>query len=88
MPRSNKGHKYLLFITDEVTNYLITVLISSVKSEQMGDALIKHIITKYCIPDYIIMAQDSAFMSSLMNYSFKKLDIKIKAVALSNHQSL
>ena len=30
----------------------------------------------------------SAFMSSLMNYLFKKLDIKIKTVALYNHQSL
>ena len=36
--------------------------------------------TKYCIPEYIIMDQDSTFMSSLMNYLFKKLDIKIKTV--------
>ena len=34
------------------------------------------------------MDQDSAFMSSLMNYSFKKLDIKMKTVAPYNHQSL
>ena len=34
------------------------------------------------------MNQDSAFMSSLMNYLFKKLDIKIKTVAPYNHQSL
>ena len=34
------------------------------------------------------MDQDSAFMSSLMNYSFKKLDIKIKTLAPYNHQSL
>ena len=26
MPRSHKGHKYILCITDKVTNYLITVL--------------------------------------------------------------
>ena len=31
------------------------------------------------------MDQDSAFMSSLMNYLFKKVDIKIKTVA-SSHQ--
>ena len=31
------------------------------------------------------MDQDSAFMSLLMNYLFKKLDIKIKTVALYNH---
>ena len=34
------------------------------------------------------MDQDSAFMSSLINYLFKKLDIKIKTVAPYNHQSL
>ena len=34
------------------------------------------------------MGQDSAFMSSLRKYLFKKLDIKIKAVAPYNHQSL
>ena len=35
-----------------------------------------------------MMDQDSAFMSSLMNYLFKKLAIKIKMVAPYNHQSL
>ena len=44
--------------------------------------------TKYCVPDYIIMDQDSTFMSSFMNYLFIKLDIKIKTVTPYNHQSL
>ena len=34
------------------------------------------------------MDQDSVFMSSLMNYLFKKLDIKIKTMAPYNYQSL
>ena len=34
------------------------------------------------------MDQDSAFMSMLMNYVFKRLNIKIKTVAPYNHQSL
>ena len=62
------------------TNYLITVLIHQSRSEEIGDALIGNVISKYCVPDYIIMDQDSAFMSLLMNYMFKKLDIKIKTV--------
>ena len=36
----------------------------------------------------MIMDFDSAFMSSLMNYLFKRLGIKIKTVAPCNHQSL
>ena len=58
------------------------------KSEEIGNASIQNIITKYCVPEYVIMDQDSAFTSSLMNYLFKKLDIKIKTVTPYNHQSL
>ena len=88
MARSNKGHKNILCIIDEVTNYLITVLIQQSRSEERSDALIENVISKYCVSYYIIMDQDSAFMCSLLNYLFKKLDIKIKTVAPYNHQSL
>ena len=59
-------------------NYLTTVLIYQSRLEEIGDALINNIISKYCIPDYIIMDQDSKFISSLMNYLFKKFDIKLR----------
>ena len=88
MPWSSKGHKIILCIIDEVTNYLIALPIYQSKEEEIGDKLIEHIITKYCVPDCIIMDQNSAFMSSLMNYLFNKLDIKIKTDAPYNHQSL
>ena len=78
MPTSHKGPRYILCIIDEVTNYLITVPIHQAKSEEIGDILIESGITKYCIPEHIIMDQDSTFMSSLMNYLFKKFDIKMK----------
>ena len=63
-PKLYKGHKFILCIIDEVTNYLITVPIYHSKSEEIGDALIEHIIAKDCLPDYIIMDQDSAFLST------------------------
>ena len=88
MPQSNKGHKFILCIIDEVTNYLITVPVYQSKAEEIGDALIEHIMTKYSIQDCIIMDQDSTFMSLLMNYLFNKLDIKIKTVAPYNHQNI
>ena len=87
MPRSHKGHRYILCIIGEVTNYLITIPIFQAKSEEMGKALIKNVITKYCIPEYIIMDQDSTFISSLMIYLLHKFNIKIKTVAPYNHQS-
>ena len=88
MPRSCRGHRYILCIIDEVTNYMITAPIKQSRSEEVGEALINDVISKYCIPDYMIMDLDSAFMSSLMNCSFKRLGIKTKTVAPYNHQSL
>ena len=88
MPRSHKGQRYILCIIDEVTNFLITVPIFQDRSEEVGEALIEIVITKYCIPEYIIMDQDSAFMSSLMTYLFHKFNINIKMVGPYNHQSL
>ena len=83
MPRSYKGHKFILCIIDKVKNYLITVPIHQSRSEEIGNVLIENVISKHGVPSYIIMDHDSVFMSSLINYLFKKLDIKIKTVALT-----
>ena len=71
-----------------MTNYLITALIYQSRSEEIEEALIESVVSKYCVPDYIIVDLDSAFMSMLMNYLFKKHGIKIKMVAPYNHQSM
>ena len=78
MPRSYKGDRYILCVIDEVTNYIITTPMKQAKSEEVGEILINSVFSKYCVPDYIIMDLDSAFMSSLMSCLFKKLGIKIK----------
>ena len=88
MPKSRKGHKFILCNIDEMTNYLITVPIYQSRSEEIGETLIEYVISKYCAPNCIIMDQDSAFMFTLMNYLFRELNIKIKNVAPYNHQSL
>ena len=50
--------------------------------------LIENNRTKYCIPEYIIMDQDSAFMYSLLTYLLNKFNIKIRTVVPYNHQLL
>ena len=60
MPKLHKGHRYILCVIDEVTNFQA---IFQARSEEVGEALLEHVITKLCIPDYIIMDQDSVFMS-------------------------
>ena len=46
------------------------------RSEEIDDALNNNVISKYYIPDYIIMDLDRAFMSGLVNYLFKKFYIQ------------
>ena len=87
-PKPSKGHKFILCVIDEMTNYLITIPLYQARSEVVREALIETIIMKYCIPDCIIMDQDSTLMSSFMNYLFTKFNIKIKTVTPYNHQSL
>ena len=87
MPRSHIGYKFILCINNEATNYLITVPIYQAMSEKIGEALIENVITKYCILEYIIMDQDSAFMSSLMTYLLTKFNTNIRRVTPYSHQA-
>ena len=87
MPRLQKGNWYILCVIDEMTNYLITAPLYQARSEEVGEALIENVISKLGTPDYMMMDQDSAFMSSLMSYLFKKFGINIKTVGPYNHKS-
>ena len=78
MPKSYRGDRYILCVIDEVTNYIITAPVKQAKSEEVGEILMNSVFSKYCVPYCIIMDLDSAFMSSLMTYLFKKLGIQIK----------
>ena len=71
IPRSYKGHKFISCIIYEVTHYFITVQIHQSRSEEIGDALIANVISRYCVTDYIIMDQDNAVISSHITFLFK-----------------
>ena len=88
MPRSQKGPQYILCTIDEVTNYLVTTPLYQARSEEVGEVLIEIVISKFGTSEYIMMDQDSAFMSSLMSYLFKRLGVKVKTVGPYNHKSL
>ena len=88
MPKSYKGHTFILCVIDQMTNYLITMPIYQAQSEEIGDALTDNVISKYGILEYLIMDQDSAFMPTIKNHLFRRLNIKIKKVAPFNHKSL
>ena len=68
MPKSYRGHKFILCLIDEMTNYIITMPIYQARSKEIGDSLIDNVISKFGISEYLIMDQDSSFMSTIMNY--------------------
>ena len=46
MPRSCRGHRYILCVIDEVTNYIITIPIKQSRSEEVGEGLINNVFSK------------------------------------------
>ena len=45
VPKSHKGHKFILCVIDEMTNYLITMPLYQARSEKIGDTLIDNVIS-------------------------------------------
>ena len=72
MPRLQKGHQYILCVIAEMTNYLITTPLYQARSEEVGEALIENIISKFGTPDYMMMDQDSAFYVILNELSVQE----------------
>ena len=64
MPRSQKGHEFIFCMIDEMTNYHITAPLYKARSLEFREALIENIISKFGMPDYMMMDQDSIFMLS------------------------
>ena len=55
MSRLKKGHWYILCVIDEMTNYLITAPLYQARSEEVGEAVIENVISKFGTPDYMII---------------------------------
>ena len=51
MLRSQKRHQYILCMIDEMTNYLITTPLYQARSEEVGEALIENVFSKFGTPD-------------------------------------
>ena len=73
---------------NEITYSLITAQIHQSKSEEIGNVIIGKIIAIFQCPEIMTMDIESAVMSYLITYLFKRLKIKIKITGAYNHQSL
>ena len=88
MLRFYKGHKSILVVIDEVTNFMVMIPIYQSRSEEIGDALIECLCGKYSMCECMIMDQNNAFINTLIGYLFKKLGIKIKTFANYDNKSI
>ena len=78
MYRASTGHRFILVVTDEVTNYLVTIPFHRGTSPEIGDALINYVFCKQGSPSYVNFYEEQTFVSSVMQYIYKKIDNKIK----------
>ena len=88
MPQSYEEDTFILVVIDKVTNFMKTMLINQSTLEEIGNASIEYVFSRYCILKSMIMGQDIAFMSTLINYLFKRLGIKFQTLAPYNHSSI
>ena len=72
MYRASTGHRFIIVVTDEVTNYLVTVLLYSGISHEAGEALTNYAFCKHGPPSYLVFHKDQSFLSSVTQYIYKR----------------
>ena len=85
--RTSLGHSFILVVTDEVTNYLVTIQLWRGASHEVVEALLNYVFCKMS-HSCLIFNENQAFLSSIMPYSYKRLGIKLKTISPYNHGSL
>ena len=58
---TSTGHKFILAVADEVTNYLVMIPLYTGTSHEIEEAVTNYIFSKYIPPSYVIFDEDQAF---------------------------
>ena len=74
LPKTKRGHQYILSIHDELTKYLILVPLKTQQTESVWEALLDHYI--FSAPKKILTNQGQNFISELMQKYEKAFKIK------------
>ena len=64
--RESTGHSFILVVTEEVANYLVTVHVYRDTSHEAGEALVNHLFCKHGPSSYLIFDEGQTFSSSVM----------------------
>ncbi len=88
MPQSRKGHKFILVIICEVSNYIITAALKRATAEAVCEALVEKVFGYFGTPTQIVSDLGSEFMSSVTRYMLAQYKIRWLSVGPTNHKSL
>ena len=75
LPRSHRGHKYILVLCDYGTRYPEAVPLKSITAKTIADELVQ-IFSRYGIPAEVLTDQGLNFMSKLLAEVYRLLGIQ------------
>ena len=75
LPRTDRGHKYLLTLVDYATRYPDAIPLKDITASAVADGLVE-MFARYGVPAELISDQGSNFMSQLVNELLLKLGVK------------
>ena len=88
MPPSTEGYKFILFVTCEVSNYVIGIPLKQANSLTIAEAMLNRIVYVFGPPQMLIFDEDKALSADVMMEINKQLQIKPIVISPHNHGSL
>jgi transposase InsO family protein len=87
LPRSTKGNKYILVVSDTFTKFTLTFPIRSATSAQVCSRMEEVIFLSYGVPEVIVCDNGSEFISTKFKALAKKYDVKLHYTAKRHPQA-
>lgn len=75
LPKTSRGHRYLLVFTDHFTKYAEAFPVEKQDADTIATIYIKHIICRYGTPKQILTDRGKAFIGQVMTRVCKRLNI-------------
>ena len=88
MPKGFDNFKFLLIVTCEYTNFIITIPLRDTQAKTIAETLIHRVITIFGIPDLLIVDKDRALTGQIINLLLQALQCTQKIISPYNHGSL
>ena len=88
MPPSTMGMKFILYVTCEVTGYIIGIPLRDTKAITLAEAFLNRVVYTFGPPDYLMIDADRALSAAVMIHIYATLMIQPKIISPGNHGSL